>query len=412
MITTLLGRLALVTVLAVGTPSFAQGPPGGTPGGGNGGGGNGGGGGKKADHKSQQTPPIKQGTSGGNLEDDGPNGACASGALGALLQDSAPTPNYFFLSASHVLAHDVLSPGANSDVADIGDAIIQPGLVDVDCDNVIPFDAEIVGTLQSLSSLVAATVNLDNALRPFATNNVDVAVAQVGLCGGVLCAMDNGSILGIGIPSSIIVLENTLQAGQPVMKSGRTTGVTKSTIDSLNATFNVEYTEEADPNGGTYWRRFTELVVVKNRRDKFVTGGDSGSVLLTDDGTKRPIGVLFGGGGGIAVANTVERVLAYLDSGVVYGVAMEPFSFVGDAISGSSTAQPASLTRAISVQEANASGLSAVSGGVGHAVSLQNGVGIIKVFVEEITPEVRQDVPNQINGVPVVLEAVGRIVAY
>ena len=45
-------------------------------------------------------------------------------------------------------------------------------------------------------------------------------------------------------------------------------------------------------------------------------------------------------------------------------------------------------------------------------VSVENGVGIIKVYVEQITPQTRQAVPNRIDGVPVVLEAVGRVVGY
>jgi hypothetical protein len=53
-----------------------------------------------------------------------------------------------------------------------------------------------------------------------------------------------------------------------------------------------------------------------------------------------------------------------------------------------------------------------VPGGLGHAVGIQNGVGIIKVFVTQITPEAVRVIPSQIDGTPFVLEAIGRVVAF
>src|SRR5436190_5616946 len=79
-------------------------------------------------HTAKQTPPIQLGTSGGNVNDIA-NGFCCSGTLGALVQKGG---TQYILSNSHVFAGDVQS-GGNGRVAQIGDDINQPGLVDNNC---------------------------------------------------------------------------------------------------------------------------------------------------------------------------------------------------------------------------------------------------------------------------------------
>ncbi len=73
-------------------------------------------------HQVKQALPISLGTSGGNVYDISRR-FCCSGTLGALVADSSNTQ--FILSNNHVLA--------DSDKATPGDAISQPGLVDVGC---------------------------------------------------------------------------------------------------------------------------------------------------------------------------------------------------------------------------------------------------------------------------------------
>ena len=71
--------------------------------------------------------PIPLGSSGGNNGDYDTHGNqivdCCSGTLGALIQDSSN--RQYLLSNNHVLAR--------SDHAGVGDAIIQPGLIDNNC---------------------------------------------------------------------------------------------------------------------------------------------------------------------------------------------------------------------------------------------------------------------------------------
>ena len=57
----------------------------------------------------------------------------------------------------------------------------------------------------------------------------------------------------------------------------------------------------------------------------------------------------------------------------------------------------------------NATRLISVPGAIGHAVGFTPNSIAIKVYVEKMSDRARQAMPNQIEGVPVVLEAVGPI---
>jgi len=364
----------VVVGVAFAIPAFAQGK-GGKPG---------------VDHTAPQAAPIQLGTSGGNATNIA-NGYCSSGTLGALLQDSSvPTPRYYILSNAHVLAHDIASSTGDPDTADIGNDVTQPGLVDTGCG----FYPDLwVADLASLSSLRSAD--------PF--SNVDAAVAEA--VPGMVSA--DGAILEIGPISSI---PNAAAPGQGVKKSGRTTGLTKSQVDSINATVTVQYDDE--PHGKAFTRTFTGQVLVRNRGSKFLNAGDSGSLMVANVAANaRPIGLLFAGSSLIAVANPVQDVLAYLnDSSTIVNNATKPLSFVGSAVG--SAQIDSGLATAIAAQKANAAALERVPGSVGHAVGIENGRAFIKVLVDRVTLEALRSVPDQVDGVRVALEAVGRVVAF
>lgn len=378
--------LSAVLSLAVTGLSLAQGRPGG--------GGPGGGGGSTVDHKAIQQPPIKLGTSGGNVNDIA-NGYCSSGTLGALLRDDG-SGIYYVLSNSHVLAHDIAASATDPDIATLGDPITQPGLVDTRCGRDADWE---VANLASLSSL-----------GDEGEANVDAAVAWVIEEGGQSRVQTNGEILEIGMIGS-----SPLDAfvGQRVKKSGRTTGLTKSQVDAINATVNVQYdTENA---GTTFVQTFTGQIIVRNRGSKFLNSGDSGSLMVEDVSTApRPIGLLYAGGSSIAVANPAQDVLDYLNEAPV-SHRTGSLAFVGvPGAAGTSVSEsvPTGVVRAIAVQEANAARLVSVPGAAGHAVGVQNGVAVIKVYVERITPEARAALPERIDGIAIVMESVGRIVGY
>lgn len=246
-----------------------------------------GGGGDEADHKARQPRPIELGVSGGNAYDLA-NGYCCSGTLGALVIKGG---TYYILSNTHVFAHDIASSSDDPDVSQIGDPINQPGLIDVSCqDN----SDDYVGYLSSLQSY---------------DHNVDCAIAEI-IDGTV---KTDGSILEIGVISS-----STVDAfvGQNVKKSGRTTGLSRSTVDGLNATVDVGYDDEC--NGSSFTVTYTGQILIKNRASKFLAGGDSGSLMVEDvDTYPCAVGLLYAGSNSIAVANPIGDVLGYLGASMV-----------------------------------------------------------------------------------------------
>jgi len=146
----------------------------------------------------KQTLPISLGTSGGWAYDLA-NRFCCGGTLGALVHIGT-TP--YILSAGHVLEGDTVR-GGNRRIARTGDPIIQPGLIDEQCNR---FLAQSVGTLVKKRSV--------------ATSNTDCAIASV--IGGMV--QTDGAILGIGTISRFTA---AAALNQPVQK--------KRPLDRANA---------------------------------------------------------------------------------------------------------------------------------------------------------------------------------
>jgi len=328
------------------------------------------------DHKAMQKPPILLGTSGGNATDSA-NGYCCSGTLGALVTRGG---TQFILSNTHVFAHDVENDADG--FAKVGDPISQPGLVDVRCGQ------NLYNTVAKLSEWS----HLDEG-----TGNVDAAIAEV-----IPGMVDlDGKILEIGMISATPV---GAFLGQGVKKSGRTTGLTASSVAAIEATVTVSYDRECAGSGFT--KEFTGQIVVNNRGSKFLAGGDSGSLMVQNVAENpAPVGLLFAGSKSIAIANPIGDVLA------AFNVAFE--GAVGVASTEVDQAPSRSeVARAKRAQEHWANVLRKIPRGVGHGIGLEGGRVVVKVFVEEITDEARRALPDNVDGVPVVLEAVGRIIAF
>ncbi len=251
----------------------------------------GGGGGGGTSHTAKQSPPIQLGTSGGNVNDIA-NGYCCSGTLGSLVQKGG---TQYILSNSHVLAGDVVA-GGNGRVAQIGDDVNQPGLVDNSCSS-------------SNTNIVADVSSLSTLYPPNSTPNVDCAIAQVR--SGMV--RTDGAILEIGTLSSSTV---AAYVGQPVKKSGRTTGLTRASVSGLNATISVGYEDECA--GNSFTKTFTGQIVVSQRHSSFLNSGDSGSLMVEDVSTNpRAVGLLYAGSTNTAVANPIGDVLSYLGVSMV-----------------------------------------------------------------------------------------------
>jgi hypothetical protein len=238
-------------------------------------------------YTQRQTPPIRLGTSGGWAYDLA-NGYCCGGTLGALVRIGN---TQYILSACHVLEGDIVS-GGNYRIAQTGDPIIQPGLIDANCNRYL---AQTVGTLVKKRSL--------------ATSNTDCAIARV--VGGMV--RTDGAILGIGTISRYII---GASLNQLVKKSGRTSGTTRSHVSGLNATVRVTFTREC--HGGTYQKTFYGQIVVANANSGFLRAGDSGSLLVQDIATNpRATGLLFAGNNTAAFANPIGQVLNFLSATMV-----------------------------------------------------------------------------------------------
>jgi hypothetical protein len=102
-------------------------------------------------------------------------------------------------------------------------------------------------------------------------------------------------ILGIGTVKGTVLPE----LGMKVQKSGRTTGLTHSTIRAIHAIVNVDY------NGKIL--KFKDQILTNS----FDQGGDSGSLVL--DEQNRAVGLLFAGSDEFTVLNPIDRVLDLLD---------------------------------------------------------------------------------------------------
>jgi hypothetical protein len=239
-------------------------------------------------HTAKQTPPIQLGTSGGWSKDLA-NGYCCGGTLGSLVSIGGVQ---HILSNYHVFEADTV-PGGNNTVAATGDPIIQPGLIDVNC---TAANAQTVATLVKKSSLPGS--------------NVDCSIGQV-VAGQVSAT---GSILEIGTISSQTV---GASINQGVKKSGRTTGLTRSSISGLNATISVTYDNEC-AGGTAFTKTFTGQIVIANRGSRFLDSGDSGSLMVEDVNTNpRAVGLLFAGSSSTAIANPINEVLSFLGATMV-----------------------------------------------------------------------------------------------
>jgi len=245
------------------------------------------GGGSGEDPQAVQTPPVKMGTSGG-WRYDLANGYCCGGTLGSLITNGS---NKYILSNYHVLYADIVN-GGNGRSAQPGDAVIQPGLIDVACN---------AGSAQNVGTLIAGGGSLPGP-------GVDCGIALIN------SSVDaSGAILNVGTISS-----STLGAsiGLAVKKMGRTTGLTRSSIDGLNGAFSITYENEC-AGGTSFTESYTGQIVIANSRCKFQDGGDSGSLLLEDaDTNPRAVGLCFAGSSictrqSIAIANPIGDVLNY-----------------------------------------------------------------------------------------------------
>lgn len=229
-----------------------------------------------------------------------------AGTLGCIVKKNGQR---VILSNNHVLA--------NSNAAQIGDPILQPGphdggkFPDDHIANLLEFipislsgginppsNCPIGNGAASFLNLFASSMGSQTrlqAVRIQAEDNlVDAAIAkplnEADISDEIL---DIGSIAGM-TPG---------QLGMAIQKSGRTTEHTTGTIEQIDVTVNVQY-------GAGQIARFTDQLMA----GAMSQGGDSGSAVLDND--KNLVGLLFAGSDQTTIINRMENVFSALDLGL------------------------------------------------------------------------------------------------
>jgi hypothetical protein len=223
--------------------------------------------------------PVPTGVSTGH-----PN--ITAGTIGARVRDALG--NVYALSNNHVYA--------DQNRANLGDPVLQPGTIDGG-----QYPGDQIGVLDSY-------VPIDFSFSGYNLMDAAIALSSEADLGNSTPAD------GYGIPNSTIYgdgngdgyFDSTADLlGLPVQKYGRTTLLTQGTVTEVNVFVEVCY--EAIFNfciKSAYM--YDQLGISPGT---FSGGGDSGSLIVTDDAQNNPVGLLFAGGSDRTFANRIDLVL-------------------------------------------------------------------------------------------------------
>jgi hypothetical protein len=241
----------------------------------------------RADPKAKFDRPVPIGVSSGTERLIRFRGSlyCTVGTLGARVSSGS---SVFALSNAHVYALEGSEPDGAVQAGEDGDRILQPGRADMTeqaCGSTGEINDAVIGRLHAYEPIV---------LSRSANNTIDAAIASTtsGTVGTATPVDD-----GYGTPSSQV--QDSPAIGQKVQKYGRTTALTKGEIDGINATVIITYDQGQ--------ARFVDQIVITP--GSFSAGGDSGSLIVTDDEANSPVGLLFAGSSSHTIANPITDVL-------------------------------------------------------------------------------------------------------
>jgi hypothetical protein len=234
----------------------------------------------------------------------------------------------FLLSNNHVLA--------NSNDASIGDPEYQPG----------PFDggtaADQIGTLADFKPIDFSGAN----------NTIDAAIALVTNSADLSNSTPTDD--GYGVPNGTIFDDANSDGsfddkshllGVNVQKYGRTTKLTRGTITAINAELDVCY--EVFIIFCVQAAHFVDQIVVDG--SGFSAGGDSGSLIVTDDPGKNPVGLLFAGSDTQTILNRIDLVLNYFGVTIDGGAAPPPPPPPANDVAITGVSAPSSVTQGSTV---------------------------------------------------------------
>jgi hypothetical protein len=319
----------------------------------------------------------------------------SAGTFGCIVRDRVSGLR-LILSNNHVLA--------NTNVAQVGDPVLQPGPADggrVATDTIAhlerfhpiafttkppicPVALGLAGAANMLARQLGSRHRLEASQRDAAAVNwIDAALARPVDDADIL-----EGILDVGVPQGTAAPA----LGMEVRKSGSTTGLSSGRIIVVYATTNINYAPGR-------MACFEEQIVTTNMSQ----GGDSGSLLVAGD-PPLAVGLLFAGSPQVTVHNQIQAVLDHLQV------------CVGGEPTGGAQLRVA-LARARAVQRACESELLSKANVVGVRTGMRqrNGsptgevalVALVtrKVSASELPPE--DAIPAHIEGVPVDVQEVG-----
>ncbi|HXN53793.1 MAG TPA: hypothetical protein VN943_17825 [Candidatus Acidoferrum sp.] len=347
-------------------------------------------------NENAQSGAIELGTSGGNANDSSTNTSthtitCCGGTLGSLVTRGG---TQYILSNTHILAR--------SDIAQLGDPIIQPGLIDTA--TCTPSGARTVANL-------SAFYNLENGPQP----KIDAAIAQV--VPGNVDPGGNILFLGATADASGVPVPGAPHAGSgvaaslsmPVAKSGRSTGLTCSTVLAVAVNVNAVQYQKGCGTGATFTVNYTNQVDISG--GLFSAEGDSGSLIVSQNSAD-PVALLYAGSDTDTVGSPVGAVLNFFASGgnnvtfvgggahAVIGCSLPNKPASASSTQAAATVAPEAAQKAAAVRDAHAPELMA------HPEVQAVGVGAsrdnprepaILFFVTAGQP--RTNIPAQVEGV-------------
>jgi len=217
-----------------------------------------------------------------------------AGTIGARVKDAQG--NVYALSNNHIYA--------NQNAASKGDSVLQPGRIDGGSN---PLDK--IGELFKFKRL-----NFSD--RGY--NKLDAAIAST-----TINELGRSTLPeGYGMPGTTIYGDQDANGffddkeallGLPVKKFGRTTGLTHGQITDINVTIAVCYENCFDTASSKLAWFIDQVRIIGNDDEAFSAGGDSGSLIITDDPRKNPVALLFAGNGSSTLANRIDLVLDYFN---------------------------------------------------------------------------------------------------
>ena len=226
-----------------------------------------------------------------------------AGTFGAVVKDKR-TQEKLILSNNHVLAN--ISDGKDGR-AQMGDEILQPGSYDggegnnnviAHLERFIPIydqranNCPFIAGVEKVVGGLGSVLNLPYRVKPIILENkVDCAVAKPKSEDLI-----TEEILGVGLVTDIA----QAKPGIKVKKSGRTSGITTAKVKAINATINVQLSENDTA-------LFTDQIIT----EPFSQPGDSGALVVNRH--NQAVGLLFAGSQKSSVCNNIKNVIKALD---------------------------------------------------------------------------------------------------